>query len=259
MENTENLAVSRGAALDGASLPFTAETDEVLAVLRKYGIAILPRYFSGKTLAALNEEFDIMLERATALDFNVIERDEAKTVAIIRNRLPATDFPSIAETFGLPFMADISRAYYGGAKIALNHQIYANLNRGTAEAVPDLPFVPHLDKIRTLKFFVYLTDTEEQNGAMGVVPGSQVANAAHRLECLRSNPDYRTVTNVIAEAKTIPVEGPAGTLFIFDTDVTHSAGHVRPGKERRILRGHTRTIPELESLRLHQQAVGIEV
>jgi ectoine hydroxylase-related dioxygenase (phytanoyl-CoA dioxygenase family) len=115
-----------------------------------------------------------------------------------------------------------------------------------------------MDKIRTLKFFIYLTDTTEENGAMGAVPGSQVANCAHRLECLKSDPDYRAVTNVMSDAKTVPVEGPAGTLFIFDSDITHSAGHVRPGKERRILRGHTRTVGELKTLGLHKQAVGTE-
>lgn len=259
MQDTDNLASSRGTALDEARLPVTATTAEILATLRKLGIAILPRYFSDQTLAVLNGEFDRMLERAPTLGFNVIEREEATTVAIVRNRLPTGQFPGIAEAFCLPLMVDIARAYYGGPKVALNHQIYANLNKGTTEAIPDLPFVPHMDKIRTLKFFIYLTDTTEENGAMGTVPGSQVVNRANRLECLKSDPDYRTVTNVLAEAKTVPVEGPAGTFFIFDTDVTHAAGHVRQGKERRILRGHTRTVDELKALRLDKQALGTEV
>ena len=259
MEHTDNLTLSRQTALDEARLPLTASADDILDTLRKYGIAVLPGYFSGPALASLNTEFDKMLDRAEALNFNVIERAEAKTVAIVRNRLPAEEFPTIAETFGLPFMAAIAKAFYGGPTVALNHQIYANLNKGTADPIADLPFVPHLDKIRTLKFFVYLTDTLQENGAMGVVPGSHKANEAHRRECLKSNPDFRAVTNVIPDPDTVPVEGPAGTLFIFDTDVTHLAGHVRPGYERRILRGHTRTVPELTTLRLDREAAGVEV
>jgi len=33
--------------------------------------------------------------------------------------------------------------------------------------------------------------------------------------------------------------GPPGTLIVFDTDVSHRTGHVRPGHARRIIRKHT--------------------
>ncbi len=68
MDHTENLTISREAALYEACLPVTATANEILATMRKHGIAILPRYFSDETVTALNEEFDRMLERARALD-----------------------------------------------------------------------------------------------------------------------------------------------------------------------------------------------
>lgn len=257
MEQTE-LTDSRETALEGARIAPSAGVDDVISTLHRYGIAILPGYFPKETLASLNGEFDRILARGKALSFNVHERDEGVTVAIVRNRLPAKEFPAIAEVFALPFMTAIARAHYGGEPVALNHQIYANLNKGTPEAVGGLPFVPHLDKIRTLKFFVYLTDTTSENGAMGVVPGSHAANRAHRLRCLEANADFHAVTNLVSDVGTVPVEGPAGTLFIFDTDVTHRAGHVQPGSERRILRGHTRTVAELVPLGLSKEAAGVE-
>lgn len=243
--------------LEQAILPLSVPSEAVLFALRVNGIAILPGFLDGEILQRLNVEFNRIIRSGRSLGFNVIERSEAVTVAIVRNRLPIEDYPTISEVFECSLMAKIAHAYYDGARFALNHQIYANLNQGTEEAVTELPFVPHMDKIQTLKFFVYLTDTMSENGAMGVVPGSHRVNREHRIRCLETDGDFRTVTNLVDKAETLSVEGSAGTLIIFDTDMTHTAGHVSSGHERRILRGHTRTIEELEKLRLTKEAAGV--
>jgi hypothetical protein len=38
----------------------------------------------------------------------------------------------------------------------------------------------------------------------------------------------------------IPVEGPAGTMFVFHSDVFHVGGRLSEGKERRVIRLHLR-------------------
>ena len=43
----------------------------------------------------------------------------------------------------------------------------------------------------------------------------------------------------------IPIEGKAGDLIIFNTDVWHRAGIVKKG-ERKVMRGHTRPNPHLQ-------------
>jgi hypothetical protein len=207
-------------------------------------------------LAALNAEFDGFIEGGEALGFNVTQEPSAVTVAVVRNRLSASDFPATARIFGAPLMAEVARALYD-EPVALNHQIYVNHNTGTARPIGKLPFLPHFDKIRTLKFFIYLTDTSDENGAMGCVPGSHVENRARRMADLADNPDYRAVDNAASGERAIPIEGTAGTLFVFDTDMTHTAGHVRPTRERRIMRGHTRSIAEIQGLGLAGETPGV--
>jgi ectoine hydroxylase-related dioxygenase (phytanoyl-CoA dioxygenase family) len=153
-------------------------------------------------------------------------------------------------------MAEIAQIFYGTETVVLNHQVYVNQNHGTATALTELPFLPHFDKIQTLKFFVYLGETSADTGAMGVVPGSHVANRETRLACYAENPDFRAVRNLVEGPPLVPVEGPAGTLFVFDTDLTHQAGHVTLGEARRIMRGHTRTLKQLQSLRLEAEGAG---
>jgi hypothetical protein len=245
------------ADLKQVTLAAPENAEKVLLTLRKEGIAILPGFLEREILEGLNREFETIIDKGQTLGFNVTERDEAVTVAIVRNRLATDDYPVISRVFTDPLMAEVAESYYDGESFALNHQIYANLNSGTREAISDLPFIPHLDKIQTLKFFIYLTDTTAENGAMGVIPGSHHLNREHRLRCLEINSDFRTVTNIVSEVQTIPAEGSAGTLLIFDTDITHTAGHVLPGYERRVLRGHTRLVMELEKLGLGREAIGI--
>ena len=245
------------ATLEHATLSRSTEVEAIYATLIEQGIAIIPEFVDAETLSELNKEFVSIIDHGRNLGFNVIERDEAVTVAIVRNRLSVHDYPTTSDVFSSQLMVDIASAYYGGEKFALNHQIYANLNKGTKEALADLPFVPHLDKIHTLKFFIYLTDTTAENGAMGVVLASHHTNREHRLRCLETNSDFRTVNNLVGGAETRPAEAPAGTLLIFETDITHTAGHVLPGRERRVLRGHTRTTEELKKLGLYKEAIDV--
>ena len=245
--------------LGTSTLPRNATSESVITVLRSDGIAILPEYLEEESLQKLNQEFHRIIETRAELGFNVTERSEATIVAIVRNRLPAEQFPMISEVFADPLMERIAIEYFTCERLALNHQIYATLHSGTGEAVNVLPFVPHLDKIQTLKFFVYLTDTNVDNGAMSVVPGSHVLNREHRIRCIETDDDFRSVKNLICDAETLPVAGPAGTLLVFDTDVTHKAGHVIPGNTRKTLRGHTRTLAQLSKLQLRKEAEGITI
>lgn len=234
-----------------------SDGEQVSRKLEEQGIATVPDFLNEEQLQSLNDEFSRIIDNRDKLDFNVVERKEAVTVAIVRNRLSATDYPAITETFTAPLMYEVAQEFYKDAQFALNHQIYANLNHGTDEAITELPFVPHLDKIHTLKFFVYLTDTTAENGAIAVVPGSHHANRQHRLRCLENDTDFRTVSNLVQGIMPQPVEAPAGTLIVFETDITHTAGHVRSGHERRVLRGHTRTVAEMKRLGLAGEAEGI--
>jgi ectoine hydroxylase-related dioxygenase (phytanoyl-CoA dioxygenase family) len=103
-----------------------------------------------------------------------------------------------------------------------------------------------------LKFFVYLTDTGEHNGAMRVLPGSNLRNRRVRERAMVDTA-LNEIANILPEPETpsIPVCGPAGTLFIFDTDVCHGASTVLAGQARRTMRGHTHATTMLRAMGVH--------
>ena len=129
---------------------------------------------------------------------------------------------------------------YLGEKSLLNHEIFL------VHDVPNSVHVAqdlHHDKIPTLKFFIYLTDTTTENGSFYCVPGSHIiTKSTQDTNRQRSiTPEMESTRDIPKDmiANQIPVEGKAGTLIIFDTDVFHRAGKVSSG-ERFVMRGHSR-------------------
>ena len=124
-------------------------------------------------------------------------------------------------------------------QIEINTDIYVMHELpGTQHIAQDL----HFDVKKTLKFFLYLNDVSENNGAFSCVPGSH--KKSEKIRGLYGNEisyENRHLTRQLAYTndQVIPIEGKAGDLIIFNTDVWHRAGIVKEG-ERKVMRGHTR-------------------
>jgi hypothetical protein len=222
-----------------AALPPDASSRLILDTLDAHGIAVLPGFVGGAELEGLCSEFEGLLRPEPAYGRVHAEGQEGITASIQRERLDESRFPATARFFSDWRMLALADAFYRGARHSFNKVIFVNRNNGVDAPVNALPFLPHFDKVQTLKFFVYLRDTTEANGAMGAALGSHKANRQEREETVARLGDHTKVDNVRRDAATEPVEGPAGTMFIFDTDMTHRAGHVRQGQVRDIMRGHT--------------------
>ena len=105
----------------------------------------------------------------------------------------------------------------------------------------------HFDRLGTFKFFMYLTDCDKDSGAFSYYPGTyqlgkslrkkeqgrDYANIKNRLEIDYPELGYKT-------EDVVPIEGPAGTMFVFHSDVFHMGGSVADGRERRVIRLHYR-------------------
>ena len=104
----------------------------------------------------------------------------------------------------------------------------------------------HFDKLRALKFFLYLTDTTADNGAFSCIPRSHLAaqkRVCRHLGQGRALKDLKNRDLPSFSGKDVPVEGKAGSLIVFDSDVLHRAGDVKPGLIRRVIRTHCRKRP----------------
>ena len=123
----------------------------------------------------------------------------------------------------------------------------------------------HFDRNFSLKFFLYLNDVNEENGAFFIQPNSHLLGKELRQKAwgkLVPTPNdslfkkisikffgkaYKDIKNRIEidypelyqPEKLIPVEGKAGTLIVFDSDIFHQGGKVtKKGAERIVLRMH---------------------
>lgn len=225
---------------------------EVAAAVRRWGIAIFPGLVDGETLAALNMEFDRMIAARRMLGVPVDEYENIVNLRLTRANAWEQMFPATAAFFAQPFMTAVADAYFGPGTYRLNGEVFVSDLAETKGPQTAPPFALHFDKRQVLKFFIYLTDTDETNGAMRVLPGSNLRNRGVR-ESAMTGQAINDIANVFPEPETpsVPVCGPAGTLFVFDTDVCHGASVVLPGRRRRTMRGHTHSHAMLKAMGVH--------
>ena len=191
-----------------------------------------------ETLTLLRKEYDEILaaEEPGVKDLGV---EVGKACNVIRAELAEGRFPATMEYFNRPWMQTTSDAYWGEPRI-LNDNIFVTREiPGTEHLDQSL----HFDVQETLKFFLYLNDVTRENGAFSCVPGSightRKVREESGSELSYENREYSR-QHPFEEDQVVPVEGPAGTLIVFTTEVWHRAGLVSSG-ERNVMRGHTRT------------------
>ncbi|NKB44872.1 MAG: hypothetical protein GKS03_11405 [Alphaproteobacteria bacterium] len=224
---------------------------ETAEAVKTNGIVIFPAAIDPDTVSDLNTEFDRMLdpEVRAATGFQVDEDDGLTNIRVIRERLNPAACPATAALYANPWMDEVSAAYYGVGAYQLNDEIFISDITETPGGKLNLPFALHFDKRQVLKFFVYLTDTDERNGAMRASPGSQIINRQRRLEAMEHG-TLNEIPNVLPEpdVPSVPITGLAGTIFVFDTDMCHGAGQVEAGRSRRTMRGHTHSRQMLDAM-----------
>lgn len=224
---------------------------ETAEAVKNNGIVVFPAALDPATISQLNAEFDRMLNPShrESLGFAIDQFDNIVNVRVIRERLVSVAFPVVDALFSFPWMDEVAAAYFGKDAYKLNDEIFVSDLSETKTEQPNPPFALHFDKRQVLKFFVYLTDTDESNGAMRASPGSHHINRGRRIEAMRSG-NLQDIPNVLPEpdVPSVPIIGPAGTMFVFDTDMGHGASRVEVGKTRRTMRGHTHSLAMLQAM-----------
>lgn len=220
-------------------------TDEMIHHLNSDGIVFLTDFLSEEQLVQLNSEHEQILcskgsegkengGKGTGID--IVEMEVGR--AAILHRLQNNHFSETDRVFGSDLMDEVSSRFFD-SNFELNTDVYVlHEEIGTKHIAQDL----HFDVIPTLKFFIYLNDVSRSNGAFSCVPGShkltQEIRASQAAQITFENREI-TRTHSFAEEQIVPVEGPAGGLIIFTTEVWHRAGKITEG-ERKLMRGHTR-------------------
>jgi ectoine hydroxylase-related dioxygenase (phytanoyl-CoA dioxygenase family) len=231
--------------------------EQILRSLRRDGIVTVEHFLGQSSLEEIAAEFEYLRSH------RISELRRRRSTYLLPGRLGVADhwrrdgrsrlerrhlakIPRILEVFQSDSLRRVASEYLSSnamfcRKIQVRHLAD---NRFGSEV--------HFDTLRALKFMIYLTDTDETNGALRYAPRSHRANSAFRKGFLARGNRVIDIPNVPAPGEAVevvPVPAPAGTLLIFDTEGFHSAGALLPGRERKTLISTSLPRPLSASLR----------
>jgi ectoine hydroxylase-related dioxygenase (phytanoyl-CoA dioxygenase family) len=235
----QNYAAAKVGLAD-LSLPLPAKLSDIVTKLRRYGVVILPGLLKGKALQSMRDDFTAVIGNCAELakSFTVTKDDSNVSVRLQREQMGEDLAPEIAAFYSAPLLATIAGHFYGHQNFVLNRQIFVHETRPTDKP---LSGELHFDVSRMLKFWLYLEEGKADAGAIRMSPGTNLWLSKIREEFSDRLIPKAQIFNEVDEAAHPPlsIEAPEGSLVIFETDTAHGAGHVAPGKVRRIMRGHT--------------------
>lgn len=214
--------------------------EDAIEALRTDGVFRVSSYLDAGTLLALRGEFERAFQGEQP-GVRFIDYSLGRGAVCQPAKLDVASYPAVRGVFLAETFHRIAAAHLH-APFELNRDVFMVEDVvGSRHCANDL----HYDVLHTLKFFVYLNDVSVENGAFACVPGSHRETVLLRKQHGNAvTLDNRRITRELPVAKFAapePVEGNAGTLIVFDTDVWHRAGTVSSG-HRLVMRGHTRTV-----------------
>ena len=215
---------------------------KILQCLNDFGICVIEDFLSPEEIHTLEQEAYKSFELNTDAVHQHTEVKNGKASCLKINLLNKQEWVATLAVFESLFFSEIAEGYFpeGVNKNKLIYTIEDVI--GTVHGAQDL----HFDVNNSLKFLIYLTDTDKSNGAFSCIPKSvhkskQIRRQnAGRINLLEKNKEFaRKVSRelIFDPKEEYIVSGSKGTLIIFDTDTFHKAGVVSCGK-RLVMRSH---------------------
>ena len=167
--------------------------------------------------------------------------------------------------FSKPWMKELFLAYNNNTSKGFFSSIYSTHDYKFDGSIGRNGYL-HFDRNVSLKYFLYLNDVTKENGAFFIQPNSHKLGKELREKAWGKfipTPNDSLLKKVILKlfgknfsvvknrieldypelydpSKLIPVEGKAGTLIVFDSDIFHLGGLIeKNGLERLVLRMHS--------------------
>ena len=227
------------------------------SLIRKNGIFKIESYLSTSEIVELKEE---------VLDYHKTLGDPypfGSTYAINDpKRLPNESLQK--KVFSKPWMKELFLNYNNKISKGFFNSIYSTHDYKFDGSIGRNGYL-HFDRNLSLKYFLYLNDVTKENGAFFIQPNSHKLGKELREKAwgrFIPTPNDNLLKKVLLKLfgkhfsdiknrieldypeiydsnKLIPVEGKAGTLIVFDSDVFHQGGKInKKGAERYVLRMH---------------------
>jgi hypothetical protein len=228
---------------------------EIVESIRKYGIFKIDSYLDNtevlKIINELNHHYDKIphgsqfcdSDSENPIQYNSYPSGKALVLMDSKNSIPFAN-----NIFDRDFFKTISEDYLG-KNCQRNLQTFSTYEyKKIDQSEWPRNYYFHFDPYRALKFFIYLNDTNEDNGAFRAIPGSH-----HLCRSVREKNDINLLLrekylishhdelSSYKEEDYVFYGGPSGTLLIFDTDIAHSGGIIKKdGLERMVVLNHNR-------------------
>jgi hypothetical protein len=200
--------------------------------LARNGIAVISEFFSGNDLEKIKNEFSDFVDINNPGGSYQLEKSKGQR--FIFSDLSQKEFPMITSIAGNSHFNAIADDFFGQYpyKIA---SVYGNWDVDSMKTDTDW----HTDGRTMLKFFIYLTDTDKDNGAFKFNLGSHREGYYRMLHSRLSGDVNCTFFSPESEIlHPVDVEAKAGSVIIFNTNGIHRAGEMSEGYERQVLRYH---------------------
>lgn len=211
--------------------------EDMSNILKEDGVFIIKNFVSGDTLKSLHDETMMLCESSGGYyEFGRNYRGGSL------NTFSKTS--NIFQIFDSDWMRKLNDNYTT-AKNNYCNSIFATYDYKNDKGLARNGWL-HFDRANCLKFFIYLTDIDEDSGALQITPGSIKLGKQLRKDAIKNSNSYETIKNrievdypeLLEKYKPEPIEEKAGTLIVFDTDAFHKGGLCKEGKHRLVLRAH---------------------
>ena len=207
------------------------EKEDITSSLAKYGIAVIENYLSEKEVENLrNESSELLNER----DESRLEKNESVLKKSTINSLDKKKYPMITTLPKSKFFTYVAKDFFDPFPFIVPlAYIHRDVNK------IDFNGAWHQDPQTSVKFYIYLNDVNEKNGALRYNIGSH-REGFYRMMYKRHTGDTFP-TFGIPEEELLNAEdiyGKAGTIIAFNPIGAHTAGQIQKGTERFVIRFH---------------------
>ena len=233
------------------------EIDFLKQTLLDRGIFRVDSYLS-------SEEVNNLKEEVLAYHKNHGNSYSFGSTYVIDNPKSLADISFQKKNFSKPWMKELFLAYNNNIPKGFFSSIYSTHDYKFDGSIGRNGYL-HFDRNVSLKYFLYLNDVTKENGAFFIQPNSHKLGKELREKAWGKfipTPNDNLLKKVVLKLfgkhfsvvknrleldypelydpkKLIPVEGRAGTLIVFDSDVFHQGGKInKKGAERIVLRMH---------------------
>ena len=229
----------------------TENTEKILEEIRNNGIYYIDSFLSPEEVEGIREEllkfYNSISDGSQYCDSAPVQKNSYKTGKALVF-LKQESIPYSNSIFERDFFKKLAFGYLGQG-CQRNLQTFSTYEYKVVEREewPRNLFF-HFDPYRALKFFFYLEDTDEENGAFRAIPGSHhqcrsirektnIYTLLHEKYLVEQHPELSNLKEEDAKFFT----GKAGTLLIFDTDIAHTGGILKKdGAKRMVILNHNR-------------------